>query len=100
VTKKLELIEIPEFPILHGEKAIKALQDYIRELEEQKNEELTDKQAKAMIQLAQGLISTIETETRTVSRKKPRESRFVEQFKKAIIRHIPESVVSQQNFRL
>jgi len=52
-----------EIPMLNVEKAVKALQDYIKELEELKSEELTDKQAKALIRFAEGLISSNESET-------------------------------------
>ena len=60
----MRYIEIPDFPILRGEKAIKALYDFINELEEQRGKELTDKQTDALIKLAHGLISSIEEETR------------------------------------
>lgn len=45
-------IEIPEFPVLCGAKAVKALYDFIGELEEQRGEELTEKQTDALIKLA------------------------------------------------
>ena len=60
----MQLIEIPEFETLRGEKAIEALYDFINELGEQGGKELTDKQTNALIKLAKGLISSIETETR------------------------------------
>jgi len=53
-------IQIPEFPILRGEKAVKALRDFIAELEEQRGKELADKQTKALIKIAKGLISSIQ----------------------------------------
>ena len=59
----MEPIETPELPVLNVEKAIKSLQDYINELEEQKSEELTDKQVKALSKFVQGLVSETETET-------------------------------------
>lgn len=55
-------IEIPEFPRLHGKKAIKALHDFIAELKEQKGKELTDKQTTALTKIAKGLISSIQAE--------------------------------------
>ena len=55
-------IEIPEFPRLRGEKAIKALYDFIAELEKQSGNELTDKQTKALIKITKGLISSIQLE--------------------------------------
>jgi len=60
----MQLIEIPEFEILRGEKAIEALNVFINELEEQRGKELTDKQTNALIKLAKGLISSIDAETR------------------------------------
>jgi hypothetical protein len=61
---EMQPIEIPEFEILRGEKAIEALYAFINELDEQRDKELTDKQTNALIKLAKGLISSIETETR------------------------------------
>jgi len=40
---EMQSLEIPEFQILRGEKAIKALYDFINELEEQRGEELKEK---------------------------------------------------------
>jgi len=59
----MESLRVPDFPTLHGKEAIKALCDFIGELKEQKGRELSEKQAAAMIKLAEGLISTIEKET-------------------------------------
>ena len=74
-------IEIPEFPVLRGEKAIKALYDFIDELEEQRGKELTEKQTTALIKLAKGLISSIEAETRSdTSYKNIKEMSFVTAF--------------------
>jgi len=61
---EMQFIEIPEFEILRGEKAIEALYVFINELEGQRGKELTDKQTDALIKMAKGLISSIETETR------------------------------------
>lgn len=55
-------IEIPEFPRLRGEKAIKALHGFIAELEEQNEKGLADKQTKALMKIAKGLISSIQAE--------------------------------------
>ena len=60
---EMQFIEIPEFEILRGEKAIEALYVFINELEGQRGKELTDKQTNALIKMAKGLISSIETET-------------------------------------
>jgi cytochrome c1 len=58
----MEPIEI-EIPALNIEKAIKALQDCTKELKEQGSEELTDKQAKALVRFLEGLFSPDESET-------------------------------------
>ena len=50
----MQLIDIPEFPRLCGEKAVKALYDFVDELEEHRGEELTDKQTTALIKFARG----------------------------------------------
>ena len=48
-----------------GEEAIEVLHDFIRELEEQRDKELTDKQTNALTKFSLGLISsTIEAEKR------------------------------------
>jgi hypothetical protein len=60
---EMQPIEIPEFEILRGEKAIEALYVFINELDGQRDKELTDKQTNALIKLANGLISSIEAET-------------------------------------
>jgi len=59
----MEYFEKPEFSVLSGEDAIKALNEYIEELQKGENKELTKKQTRAMIKLARGLIATIEMET-------------------------------------
>jgi len=59
----VEPCEVPELPALNIEKALKALQNYTKELEELKNEGLTDKQSKTLIKFTQEFIPTVETET-------------------------------------
>jgi len=83
----MQLIEIPEFPILRGEEAKKALSDFIKELEGQKSEELTDKQTKALINFAKGLISSLDAmeANSATSAKKIKEKGFVTNLKKAIL---------------
>jgi predicted component of viral defense system (DUF524 family) len=83
----MQPIKIPELPILRGAQAINALHEYIKELEEQENEELTEKQKKALIKLAQELVSTIETETHSANADKKNKSLgFATQLKKTISR--------------
>ena len=61
---EMQPVEIPEFPKLRGEEAIEALNDFVRELEEQRGKELTDKQTTALMKFSLGLISSIEAENR------------------------------------
>lgn len=63
-------IEIPEIPKLRGEKAIRTLYSAIAELEEQRGNQLTDKQAKALIKIAKGMILSIQVERERAKPKK------------------------------
>ena len=58
----------------------KALYDFIAELEEQRGKELTDKQTKALIKIAKGLISSIKAEMRLG---------ILDTLKKTIMKYIP-----------
>jgi len=98
---KMQPIMIPEFPRLRGEEAIKALHDFINELEEQRGKKLTEKQTTALIELAKRLISLIEAEKPLdTSDKETKERRFVTQLKKTIMKYVPESVRAHGNGRL
>jgi len=95
----MQFIEVPEFPRLRGQKAVEALCDFVDELEEQRGEELTDKQTTALIKFARGLISSIEVELRSsIADKDIRETRFVGQLKETITQYIPESVSKALRF--
>ena len=95
----MQFVEIPEFPRLRGQKAVEALYEFVNELEEQRGEELTDKQTTALIKFAWGLISSIEVEMRSsISEKDIRETRFVGQLKETITQYIPESVSKALRF--
>lgn len=59
---------------MRGKKAIKGLQDFINELEEQRGVELTDKQTAALIKLAEALITSIGAEM--CSNTRTEETRF------------------------
>jgi hypothetical protein len=61
-------IEIPKVPALNLEKAIKATDDYLKELEQMKDEGLTDKQATALVKLTEELIPPTETDRAIVPR--------------------------------
>lgn len=86
----MQPVVVPRYPRLRGEKAVRFLQDFINELEEQRGEELTEKQTTALIKFAKGLISSIEAETH--SDKAIKEMRLESRLKKAIVQHISESV--------
>jgi hypothetical protein len=59
----MSFIEIPELVSLRGDKAIEALQELIREFQQQKGKELTEKQAEALVKIANQLIWSIKAET-------------------------------------
>ena len=61
----MQPVLIPEFPKLRGEEAIEALRGCIRDLEEQRGKELTDKQTTALIKFSLGLISSIKAENQS-----------------------------------
>ncbi len=83
----MRVIEIPEFPTLRGQEAIDALNEIIKELEQQKGKELTEKQAKALIKVANGLISSIKVEIDSKISDKRKPSRF------AVFRKFEDSVL-------
>ena len=51
---------IPEFSQLEGEEAIEALRNFIKNLEEKGDKEITIKQTKILKNVAKGIISSIE----------------------------------------
>ena len=63
-------IAIPEIPELRGQKAISALYDAIAELEEQRGNQLTEKQSRALIKIAKGMISSLQVERERAKPKK------------------------------
>ena len=84
----MQHIELPKFPVLCGEEAVIALKRYIEEIEEQRCEELSDRQTKALISFAQGLISSIE-ENPSLTNKGNEEIHFAGRIKNAIMRYVP-----------
>jgi len=84
----MQPIEIPEFEILRGEKAIEVLYVFINELEGQRGKELTDKQTNALIKLAEGLISSIETETQLDTSSE--ETDLLRHLKKTTVKYISD----------
>jgi hypothetical protein len=97
----MDFIEVPEFPRLRGEEAIEALCDFVKELEEERDKELTEKQTMALIKFAWGLISSIETEMQLGSSDKAiKEAHFVSHLKRTFIKYIPESFRTRENSKL
>ena len=96
---------MPELQILEGEEAIAALKEYVQELNEKGDENLTPTQTQALIKLAQGLISTIESESQ--SSEPERKQQIFTRLKNVIAenlisteedpRYIPEKLISPHN---
>jgi len=70
MVKVMQSVKIPKFQRLRGEEAIKALNEFIAELEEQRGKELTDKQTNALIKLAKGLMASVKIETWSITSRK------------------------------
>ncbi len=66
----MQSITLPNFPRLQGKEAIEALNNFIQEVEEKRNKELTKKQTKVLKKFAKGLIASIEAEQNSESQKK------------------------------
>jgi hypothetical protein len=62
---KMEYPQKPEIVTFQGEEAKRVLEEYVRELEQNKPDELTEAQAKVMKRVARELIAVIEGETQT-----------------------------------
>jgi len=60
----LQYFDKPKIPVLRGKEAIEALYEYIDELKEQRDKELTKRQIRVLTKVAKGLITSIETETK------------------------------------
>lgn len=59
-----QYIIVPKSKILSGEKAIKALHEYISKLNGEKSAELTERHKVTLMKIAKGLISSLEGEKR------------------------------------
>ena len=95
VVMEMQPIEMLQFPKLRGEEAIEALCEFVRELEEQRGKELTDKQTTALMKFSLGLISSIQAEKQSnrimnkLLEQMKEETRFITRLKKQL-RNIPE----------
>jgi hypothetical protein len=86
---QMEYIKIPETIRISGTEAIQSLNEYISELQQQTNKELTKKQKSAMIKFARGLIASIENEIETEAmRKETGKTNIIRQIKEAILKGI------------
>jgi hypothetical protein len=56
-------IEIPDSSILRGDEAVEALRYFVNQVEEQRGKKITEKQADALLKIADALIVTIKAET-------------------------------------
>ncbi len=85
----MQTIILPKFPRLQGKEAIFALNNFIKELEEKRDKELTKKQTKTLKKFAKGIITSIEAEQNRESRKK--ETGFASRLKASIMRRSQKS---------
>jgi hypothetical protein len=69
-------IEIPDSLILRGDEAVEALQYFVNQVEEQRGKKITEKQADALLKIADALIVTIKAETLVKSDKTKKAERF------------------------
>lgn len=97
----MQQFEMPELSVLRGEDAVAALQEYIDQLEENGDEDLTESQTKALIRLARGLISTIEAESHACEpKRKPqiltRLRRALTENVQSLIKVTPDSVPEEK----
>ncbi len=72
----MQALEISHFPALRGKEAIQFLQKFIKKVKTEKSEELTSNQAATLINVAKGLISSIEAMEVSVN-KSTEENHFV-----------------------
>jgi hypothetical protein len=85
--KDLGFIEIPEVKKLHGEEAIKVLQNLIAGLEHNKESKLTKRQKITLIKVASSLIDSIKEEKHNKKGKKAAQT-FSEQDPFALFKRI------------
>lgn len=88
---QMAYIEIPETHRTSGKEAIQSINEYINELQQQTNKELTRKQKSAMIKFARGLITSIETEMqKKAAHKRTRKTPIMKQIRETILKGILE----------
>ena len=80
----------PEILVLKGEDAIQVLNEYVKELEEGQAEELTKKQARAMVKLAKGFIKSIEAEART--HEPVRNTNLLLKLRETVRKYVPQTL--------
>ena len=98
---KMQSIKIPEFPKLRGEEAIGALYDFVEELENLKNKELTEKQIAALTKFAWGLTASIEAERQLGALNIDiKEMRFADHVRKTIKKYMSQPFQINKDFRL
>lgn len=88
----MQYIEVPKSQSWRGEEAIEALQEIIKEFEQQKGKELTGQQADSLIKFAKVLISAIEAEVAAGKSKKTMKGLgFVAKLKATIMKPASDS---------
>jgi len=98
---KMQSIEIPEFQTLRGEEAIGALYDFVEELENQKDKELTEKQIATLTKFAWGLTASIEAERQLGALNIDiKEMRFADHVRKTIKKYMSQPFQINKDFRL
>jgi len=85
----MQSVMFPEFPRLQGEEAIEALHNFIEELNEKGNKELTKKQTETLKKLAKGIITSIEATKNEEPQNK--EMGFASKIRNSIVRHAQKS---------
>jgi hypothetical protein len=91
----MQSVMFPEFPRLQGEEAIEALHNFIEELNEKGNKELTKKQTKTLKKLAKGIIASIESTKNEEPQNK--EMGFALKIRNSIVRYVQKSGRSSEN---
>jgi hypothetical protein len=91
----MQSIALPEFPRLQGEEAIEALHNFIEELNEEGNKDLTKKQTKTLKKLAKEIITSIES----TKSEEPQieEMGFASKIRNSIVRHVQKSGRGSEN---
>ncbi len=94
-----QALDTRNLSVLNGEKAIQALQEYIEEVKERRDSDLTEKQTKAMLRLADGLVSAIETQVHNFLEEERQYAKIMASFESqfSLMSHLKNVVTSALN---